>query len=79
MIDLEEIRRRLSGEDQPDDVWFVDTIRDLLATVTTDKWATLETEGEATGCYPCDTCSGYRARGQPCLFCRAALAAKEMP
>jgi hypothetical protein len=34
-----------------------------------DKWSTLVTSGEANGCYPCDTCNGFRAKGQPCAFC----------
>jgi len=37
--------------------------------VEPDRWATLVTEGEANGCYPCDTCHGFRAHGQPCTFC----------
>jgi hypothetical protein len=34
-----------------------------------DKWATLITDGEAAGCYPCDTCNGFRAAGSNCQTC----------
>lgn len=34
-----------------------------------DKFSRLETEGDAAGCYPCDTCSGFRAVGSSCLWC----------
>jgi hypothetical protein len=40
-----------------------------------DRWAKIETEDEARGCYPCDTCNGFRAHGAPCAACTGRLAA----
>ena len=42
-----------------------------------DKWSTLITEGEANGCFPCDTCNGFRGKGQPCAFCSTKIKAYE--
>jgi hypothetical protein len=38
-----------------------------------DQYATYVEKGEAAGCYACDTCSGFRAYGQPCGSCLAAV------
>ena len=39
-----------------------------------DQWARLETNGEANGCYRCDTCSCFRAKGRPCSACAGKIA-----
>lgn len=48
-----------------------ETLRGILPYAPNDQWSTRALEGEATGCYPCDTCNGYRAHGSPCFSCSA--------
>jgi hypothetical protein len=41
-----------------------------------DRWCVvIPPENEAAGCVPCDTCPGFRAAGQPCSTCAAAVGA----